>query len=709
MTWMGDTIYLNRVTFVMPKIFRKKLSKFVCAQNFLARTGVAVTGILALAGCANNPYPPGQSAHSVIYTTMADDPRTLDPTVSYTVNEGAVVDVIYPSFFKYHYLKRPFELELELGAETPRREPYAYTAVENGQAIGKMGERYTFRIKKGLRFQDDPCFPGGKGREIVARDFIYAFRRMADPSVNCPVVGFFQDKILGFDKYVAHNLKLQDEGKPADFKAPVKGLELDPNDPYTFRITLNQPYPQLRYLMAMHFTSPLAHEAVERYGEELARHPVGSGPFLMAEYLPKRRIVLRRNPNRMYETYPSEGEKGDKEAGLLNDAGHQLPQAEEVVFSIVKESITSWNLFQQGYLDSASVTPDNFNQVVAQSGNLSPEMAARGVKMRRSATANIQYFCFNMKDPVVGGYDEKHRKLRQAISLAINSREFINLFSQGLGKQAQFILPPGLFGYEESYQNPYRQYDPALKLAKQLLKEAGYPDGRDVKGERLTIYFDNSNTTPAGRQFNALVKRQIEALGIHLESRVSRGPVWQDRVSKGQFQFIKYGWYADYPDAENFVFLLYGPNRHPGPNHAAYDNPEYNRVFEQMRSMEDGPQRLALIRRLRTIATRDCPWIYINHDETLSLSYDWLTSVKLHPIANDYLKYRGVNGPRRAQLQATWNRPWLVPLWVALGIVGLAMWPATMTLRRRHHRPLRNPLEGALTPKTESRLQEVKH
>lgn len=650
---------------------------------------VALALAAALAGCSNNPYPPGESARRVIYTTMGDDPRTLDPSVSYTVNEGEIVDVIYATFFEYNYLKSTFDLELSLGAEDPKREPYAFTVREKNRDVRKTGERYTFRIKRGLRFQDDPCFANGKGREILASDFIYAFRRMADPSVGCPVLSFFEDKILGFADYSKLNRERQKNGKPADFKAPVEGLQLDPSDPYTFRIALNRAYPQLRYLMAMHFTTPLAHEAVEKYGKDLARHPVGSGPFLLAEYTPKRRIVLKRNPNRMREVYPSVGEPEDRAAGLLRDAGKELPLAEEVVFSVVKESLTSWNLFQQGYLDTAAVTQNNFSQVVAQAGTLSPQMKERGVVLRRSQTANIQYFCFNMADPVVGGYEEKKRKLRQAISLAVNAREFINLFSQGLGREAQFLLPPALFGYDASFKNPFRQYDPKLARAKALLKEAGYPGGRDSKGERLTIYFDNANTTPAGRQFNGLIKRQIEALGIRLESRVSRSAVWQDRVDKGQFQFIEYGWYADYPDAENFVFMLYGPNKRPGPNASNYDNPEYNRIFNQVRALDDGPRRLALIKRLRDIAVRDCPWIYLTHDESLSLSHAWAGNIKPRPISNNSLKYRSVDGTRRAAMQRSWNSPLLWPLAAALALGALVLAPSIGALRRRRRRPLR--------------------
>ncbi len=331
--------------------------------------GIGLLLALALAGCGNNPYPPGESARPVLYRALSDDPKTLDPSVSYGVDEAPIIDVLYASYFQYHYLKRdPYVLELALGAEQPRREPYWYAASENGRAVRKRGESWTFRIKHGLRFQDDPCFPGGKGREIVAADFLYSFRRMADPRVSCPVLSFFEDKILGFSQYTERNRERVKAGEGADYRAPVAGLRLDPGDPYTFRIVLNQPYPQLRYLMAMHFTTPLAREAVERYGAELARHPVGNGPYLLAEYKPKQRIVLKANPNRRAEFYPSEGAPGDREAGLLRDAGARLPLADTVVYNILREAVTGWNLFLQGYQDSWGVNQTNYQQVISQSG-----------------------------------------------------------------------------------------------------------------------------------------------------------------------------------------------------------------------------------------------------------------------------------------------------------------------------------------------------
>ncbi len=640
---------------------------------------------LTLAGCNNNPYPAGESTSNVLYRTLSDDPKSLDPSVTYTVDEAQVTDLIYPSYFQYHYLKRdPFVLQLNLGAKEPVREPYVFTD-KHGKTV--KGERYTFTIKQGLRFQDDPVFPGGKGRAITANDFIYSFKRIADPGVHSPVASFFEDKVVGWKEYAA---EFEKKGK-AHYDASLPGVQADPRDPYTFRVLLNQPYPQLRFLMAMHFTTPIPREAVEKYGEQFAlQHPVGSGPYLMSEYRPKQRIVLIANPNRHPEFYPTEGQPGDREAGLLRDAGKQLPLAQKVVFNINKEAVTSWNLFQQGYLDAAGVGNTNYQQVIAKAGMLTEEMKRKGVQLKRDVQANIYYIAFNMKDPVVGGYTPEKRKLRQAISLAIDSQAFIDLFSQGIGRQAESIIPPGVFGYEPEYKNPYRRYDPDLTRAKQLLAEAGYPNGADKKtGQRLILNFDNSATTPAGRQLVGLVTKQIERLGVKVESRSTRSNVFQDKVNKGQFQFIRYGWFADYPDPENFVFLLYGPNKRPGPNASGYDNPEYNKLFVKMRALEDGPERLAVLRQMRAIAVEDVPWVYINHDEDLSLHYDWLLNVKSHPIANDTTKYRAVDVEKRAQMQRAWNRPNYLPLIAIAGLLVVGAIPAVSVVRQRQNRRVR--------------------
>lgn len=633
------------------------------------------------AGCGNDPYPAAERREALIYAAIGDDPKTLDPSFVYNITDGLVANAVYSCYFQYDYLKRdPFVLCLALGAEMPRRERIQVKG-SDGKS-GATGERWSFRIKRGLRFQDDPCFAGGKGREILASDFIYSFRRMADPAVACPILPYFEDKILGFHEYAEKLRRLAESGKPADYTLPVEGLQLDPRDPYVFRVALNQPYPQLRYIMAMAFTTPIAHEATVTYGKGFSKHPVGEGPYVLEEWLPKQRIVLRPNPNyRKDDLYPSSGEPADAQQGLLADAGRRLPINDGVVFTVTREGITSWNLFQQGYLDTYAVNQTNYSQVISRVGTITPQMAAKGITLARTTSPAVNYFAFNMKDPVVGGFGEKQKKLRQALSLCYDPQAEINLFDAGLGKVAQWLIPPGVTGYDPAFRNPYRETN--LERARQLLAEAGYPDGVDREtGDRLEITFDNAYTDAAGRQFVGFLQKQFGEIGVRVVNRSWRAEVMQDRTDHGQYQFIDYGWIADYPDPENFVFLLYGPNTRQ-VNPAAYDRPEYNRLFERMRAMDDGPEREKVIRQMREIAVEDCPVILRSYAEDIRLTYPWIYNTKSHPVALDIFKYRRVNPALRAELRARWNRPrwWPVALFALLLLAGSV--PAVATVRAR--------------------------
>lgn len=651
---------------------------------------LAVLLLVAAGGCSNNPYPPGERDRAVVYGVFTEEPKSLDPSYSYYAYEGAIVDVINLSFYQYHYLKRPVALELALGAEEPRRDPYRYQETVNGKSLQRTGEQWTFRLRPGVRFQDDPCFKatGGRGREVTAADVLYAFKRMADPTINCPVVSFIQDKILGYQEFFNRAQQRGEQKLPMDYTPAIDGLQLDPADPYVLRVRLNQPYPQLRFLMAMHFTTPIAHEAVETYGNDAyARHPVGCGPYILKEWLPKQRLVLEKNPNFFGQSYPTEGAPGDREAGLLEDAGKPLPLADRVVVNVVRETITGWNFFQQGYLDRWTVQTEQYQQALTPSRDLSPAMKRRGIRLTLAADPNIEYMAFNMNDPVVGGYTPEARKLRQAISLSIDSQELLDLQYGGFGTPAQFLIPPEVFGYDARYHNPYRvpYAERPLQRAARLLAEAGYPEGISRKtGQRLQINFENTAITAEQRQFVGLLLRQMQRLGIRVNSVASRLTVWRDKVDQGRFQTINTGWLMDYPDPENFVFLLYGPMRRPdGPNSANYDNPEYNRLFEQMRAMDDGPARQAIIEKMRAIAVEDCPWVFLYHDQRLILVMPWMHNVKSHPVANDAFKYYRVDGALRSRLRQEWNEPnYAAALGFVLFLV-VGTIPAVYSTRRR--------------------------
>lgn len=633
---------------------------------------------LGLAGCANAPYSIERERSNVRFLTTGE-PRSFDSSFTYNAGDGPIVALINPSFYKYKYLKRnPYQLELNIGAELPTVEKL--TPAKKGDAV----ERWTYRLRHDLRFSDDPCFPGGKGRHATAADMVYAIKRMVDPKVNCPVAPNFADKVVGWDD---DSKRFAKDGKKA-YDAGLTGVRVDPKDPYAFQIDLNQPYPQLRYFMAMAFFSPLSREAIETYGDQYPlHHPIGVGQFRLKEYAANDHVWLVRNPNAYPEFYPKEADPNLQ--SLLADAGEPIPFVDEIYLKVVTEPVTSYNLFQQGYTDSLGVGAGNA-QIVPAANGLTQEMKDRGIQLNKNVEVAVTYMAFNMEDPTFGGYDEKHRKLRQAISLAIDSRAYIDIVAQGMGQPAQWIVPPGIGGYDPSYKNPYRQFDPKLTKAKRLLAEAGYKDGIDPStGAPLVLKYDNYAVSPAAIQIVRLFQKQIQALGIQVDLVTNQYSTFNDRLEKRQEQFFDFGWNADYPDPENFCFLLYGPQASPGSNSSLYNNPEYNKLFERMKAMVDGPARSAIIAKMRDISVEDCPWIYVQHSESRTLVQPWASNQNTNFIASDNLKYVKLDPAKRVELQSRWNRSILWPIAAfALFVVAVCV-PASQTIKSRTNRRVR--------------------
>ena len=633
-----------------------------------------------MAGCGNLPYPEAKE-RTKTRIVAGGNILSFDPSVSYNAGDGPLIALVYPSFYRYKWLKRtPYELETNFGAAMPTMEKL--TPRKKGDAV----ERWTYRLRKDLRFQDDPCFPGGKGRGIVAADVVYSFKRMVDPVTQCPVASYLADKVVGWDG----DAKRFEAQKGKAYDAPLTGVRVDPKDPYAFQINLNQPYPQLKYLMAMAFTTPQAREAIDKYGKDEygLHHPVGSGTFTLAEYEPNDHIRMLKNPNAPLERYPTEADP--RLQGLLaGRAGDRVPFLEEIYLPIMTEAVTSYNLFQQGYLDSLGISTGNA-QIVPAANGMTQEMKDRGIVMNKNTEVNIDYLAFNMKDPTFGGYTPEKRKLRQAISLSISSQAYIDVIAQGMGIPAQWIVPPGLAGYDPNYRNPYRAFDPSLKKAKALLAEAGYPGGVDKKtGERLVLNYDNYATSSTAQQVVRLYKKQIEQLGVKVELKSSEYATFNDRINKRQVQFFSFGWLADYPDAENFTFLLYGPNASPGPNACLYDNPEYNKLFDRMRAMDDSPERRQILAQMRDISVEDCPWIYVDHGESRTLLQPWTENSNANPLASDQSKYIDVDPALRVRKQAEWNKPTLWPLGALLLVIVIAVLPAAATIKNRTNRRVR--------------------
>jgi ABC-type transport system substrate-binding protein len=311
------------------------------------------------------------------------------------------------------------------------------------------------------------------------------------------------------------------------------------------------------------------------------------------------------------------------------------------------------------------------------------------------------YLAFNWEDPVVGGQTggeaaTRARKLRQAISIALDIEEQISIFANGRGIAAQGPIAPGIFGYREGREgiNPV-VYDWAegkprrksIEDAKRLLAEAGYPGGRDAKtGQPLVLYLDTVARGPGDKSAFDWYRRQFEKLSVQLEIRTTDWNRFQEKIRKGATQIFRLGWNADYPDPENFLFLLYGPqarSKSQGENAANYENPEYDRLFEKMKDMPNSVERQKIIDRMVDIVRRDAVWVWGIHPKQYSLRHSWLYNDKPNNMARNNIKYLRLDPARRAVLRAQWNRPVVWPLALIVLLLVLSAVPAVMTYRRR--------------------------
>lgn len=617
-----------------------------------------------LAGCSNDPYPPAEGK-KVVYGTVREDPHGLDPVQAGDTLSGGIIAQIYDSLYEYHYLKRPYELKPCLAESLPQ--------------VSDDGLTYTIKIKKGVYFQDDPCFTktGGRGREVTAEDFVYAIKRLADHANKPRGWWLLAGKVIGLDEFHEESVPRAAADEDMDYGQPIEGLKA--LDRYTLHIRLKERFPQLKYALEMSYTAAVAREAVEYYDKEFVNHPVGTGPFRLKEWRKRWKLVLERNPTYRDEFYPDEGEPGDAEAGLLDAAGSKLPLVDEVHYTIIGEAQPSWIYFKQGYRGGSGISKDHFAEAITLNKELTDEFKRKGVRLTKFPEMVVYYVAFNMTDSVVG----TNRELRQAMSFAYDTDWRIEHFDNGRSISAQGPVPPGMFGYDPDFRNPYKQFD--LDRARRKLAEAGYPGGIGPDGHRLKVTYDIGRPGPAARQFALAFANDMEKLGIDVDVVTNTWAEFLRKTHEGRLQVFSVGWILDYPDPENFLQLLYGPNKAPGPNASAYDNPEFNRLFEQMKAMEDTPQRLQIIRKMVDIVVEDAVWIPSTHSVSYILRHRWVKNSKPHAMTGGYLKYSDVDVELRERLRRQWNRPnykALLTLAGALALVALLLaafkrgWPA---------------------------------
>jgi oligopeptide transport system substrate-binding protein len=578
-----------------------------------------VTSLVSLNGCTKK-----EESTNTFKIALKDDVKTLDPANAYDSVSLLVSPNVYETPLQYKYLSDQLELEPLLADSLP--------------VYSKDGLTATLKLKKGVMFQDDPCFKanGGKGREVKAQDFLFEFKRLALPAIQSQGSWIFEGKIVGFSEFEKKLAAAKPEDFQKAFDEPIPGFTI--KDDYTIEFKLMQPYPLLNYILAMSFTAPVAKEAADAYADKdgnLRDHPVGTGPYSLQTWETNQKIILVKNPN--YKgIYPSTGSDKFKAAGFLADAGKPLPFIDTLDFEVIKEEQPRLLRFEKGDIDGFELMKDTFRASMTDATHLHDDLAQKGDTYSSEDSLVMYYVDFNLSDKIL-----QNKYLRQAISSAVNREQWMDTFDQYRSKKEVQLCPPGI---ADRIDNAAIKYDYNVERAKALLAKAGYPEGKGLP----TLNFDFRGAETKYRQMGEMFVQQLGAIGIKVNVILNTFPAYLEKMKQGNLQVSLGGWTFDYPDVENGYQLLYGPNKAPGPNDGNYSNPKYDELYKKLAIMPAGtPGRKAIVQQMEDIIQEDVPWGFGYYMATYWLTQGKVKNFRVAEIIQNKYKYVRLEQPKK--------------------------------------------------------------
>jgi ABC-type transport system substrate-binding protein len=596
---------------------------------------------------------------TVLYNPYAAKVKSIDPVTSGDTTSAAMQGHVYEGLYTYHYLKRPVEVTPQVAQAMPE--------------FSEDGRIVTIRLKDGIDYAPNACFGFGengepKTRSVTAEDFVLAFKRVADFHLSSPLAwSFLSERIVGLDEYRQACAEYQ-EGDFSRYDLPVEGLQA--LDELTFQIKLKQPYPQLIFVLAMHTYAPIPHEIIDYYltrtrigpnkrvltpiGERTAEitkpvEMVGTGPYRLTRWERGSLMVFERNPRYDHGFYPTEGEPGDREAGLLEDAGKPLPFIDVIYSECMVEGLPRWFRFLSMHTDVSAIPPDVFQMVISPDKELVDKWKKRAIRLEKFTSPSVFWLAYNMDDPIVGA----SKSLRQAMSLSFDVKTYIDVLFNGRGVPAHNILPRSFPAHEKAGRSPYAYYD--LERAKEKLAEAREELRNlgllDSEGRIPAITIDLGGRDQLFRRMGDFIRQQFEPLGLRVKIELNDWPTLLQKVHNKQVQLYTMGWHADYPDPQNFLQNFYGPNIPKGTNNTNYQNPEFDRLYEQASTITELEERIPLYVDMVRILNEDCPILLMSEPISFVLCYDWIENYKRHPITYGTTKYLEIDTEQRKQLK----------------------------------------------------------
>ena len=564
-------------------------------KALLAACLVAATALAA----AEPPPAPGATPPKVLRYAFRVAETSFDPAQVNDIYSRTVTPHIFEGLYGYDHLARPAKIKPVTADGLPE--------------VSADFRTWTVRVKPGIFFADDPAFQG-RPRELTAADYVYSFKRFADPSLKSPTwTGLEQQGIAGLAE--ARQQALAGRQR-FDYDRPIDGLQA--LDRYTLRLRLNAPRPRfLQTLATGDLYGAVAREVAEAYGDNIGAHPVGTGPFRLAQWRRSSLIVLERNPayrERFYDAEPA-ADDAEGQALLARFKGRRLPMLDRVEISIIEEEQPRWLSFLQGRHDFLEQMPAEFIELAMPNGRVAPNLARQGVRGYRIVRADVYYMLYNMEHPVIGGLAPERVALRRAIGLALDVPREIARLWRGQAIPAQSPIVPGTRGYDPAFKSEMGDYDPARAQA--LLDLYGYtdhdgdgwreqPDGQPLVLE-ITTQPDNQS-----RAIDDLRRKNLATVGLRVAYRPAKWPENLKAARSGHYMVWRVGGSAAAPDGQPALARYHGAQI-GGQNMARFSLPAFDALYERMELAPDGPERDAMFLQAKRLAAAYAPYKTLIH------------------------------------------------------------------------------------------------
>ncbi len=590
---------------------------------------VAVVAAMVVVCAASAPVSAQAAEPKVLRYAFPSAETGFDPVQVSDTYSNSIITGIFDAPLRYSYLARPYRLEPS-GCELP--------------LISADFRTITLKVRPGIFFSDDPAFKGPK-RELVAADYVYALKRHYDPKFSSPNLYRFETVgVLGMSELRQQAL---DSKSAFNYDTEVEGLRV--LDKYTWQIKLRVPDPRFVNNLADPVAAGMAREVVEAYGDRIMAHPVGTAAWMLKrdEWRRSSLIVLVKNPNFRDERYAEEppASRPDLQAVAAQLRGRKLPLPDRVEISIIEESQPRWLAFLNAEADVVVEVPADFAGIAMPNNQLAPNLAQRSVRMNRYPAADVAMSFFNMNDPMVGGTSAAQVALRRAIALGVDLDKEIRLVRKGQMIPAQGLMPPETYGYDPTFKSEMSQFDRAR--AKSLLDVYGFVDRngdgwRDrPDGSELRLVY---NTQPDSqyRALSELWQKNMDALKIRIEFRLAKFPENLKASRSGRLMMWGVGWVATTPDAAYHLALGYGPNA-GGANHARFNLPAFNALFELQGRLPNGTERLAVMQQANKLAVAYMPYKIHGHRILTDMSHPWVRGAQRNIFRRDFWQYVDVD------------------------------------------------------------------